>query len=290
VAKKLYVCITIPKAANRVFLRFHIKILNLKLYMKKIFTGMLLTLLMVGCKKEMDSSSGTEVKVKKEFDIQLWEKLTPTGSELQMIVNSIEPQACPNIHLDYYVSTTDNKVTVTLKSFSVPTSCTGPLTRTSDTLNIGHLPNGNYKLSINLKDVVLNNGSISVNPNLYVVDLQSENGISMPFKQLARIPENTIWGYVNHESSVTNKAQAFMDSLKTICQTTALLNGRYGHFDVVNESLKMPSTTQYTYPITTTFFFKYEGTEDKLNRLIQHFRLNTNALNINLSSQTGKQY
>jgi uncharacterized lipoprotein NlpE involved in copper resistance len=40
--------------------------------MKKIFTGMLLTLFMVGCKKDMDSASGTEVKVKKEFNIQLW--------------------------------------------------------------------------------------------------------------------------------------------------------------------------------------------------------------------------
>jgi hypothetical protein len=258
--------------------------------MKKIFTGMLLTLLMVGCKKEMDSSSGTEVKVKKEFDIQLWEKLTPTGGELQLIVNSIEPQACPNIHLDYYISTIDNKVTVTLKSFAMPSNCMGPITRTSDTLNIGRLSNGNYKLSINLKDVVLNNGSLSVNSNLYVVDLQSENGISMPFKQLARIPENTIWGYVNHENSGTNKAQAFMDSLKTICQTTSLLNGRYGHFEVVNESLKMPTTIQYIHPISTTFFFKYEGTEDKLERLIQHFRLNTNTLNINLSTQTGKQF
>jgi hypothetical protein len=179
---------------------------------------------------------------------------------------------------------------VTLKSFSVPTGCTGPLTRTSDTLNIGRLSNGTYKLSINLKDVVLNNGYLSVNPNLYIVDLQSENGISMPFKQLSRIPENTIWGYVNHESSVTNKAQAFMDSLKTMCQTTSLLNGRYGHFEVVHESLKMPATLQYTHPITTTFFFKYEGTEDKLDRLIQHFRLNANALNINLTSQTGKQF
>lgn len=258
--------------------------------MKRIFTGMLLTLLMMSCKKEMDSSSGTEVKVKKEFDIQLWEKLTPTGGELQLIVNSIEPQACPNIHLDYYVSINDNKVTVTLKSFSVPFSCTGPMTRTSDTLSLGRLQNGNYKFSINLKDVVLNNGSLSVNQNLYIVDLQSENGISMPFKQLSRIPENTIWGYLNYESAATNKAQTFMDSLKTVCQPTSLLNGRYGHFEVINESLKMPANLQYTHPITSTFFFKYEGTEDKLDRLIQHFRLNTNGLNINITSQTGKQF
>jgi hypothetical protein len=258
--------------------------------MKKIFTGMLLVLLMVGCKKEMDSSSGTEVKVKKEFDIQLWEKLTPTGGELQLIVNSIEPQACPNIHLDYYVSVSDTKVTVTLKSFVIPTNCMGAMTHTSDTLPIGRLQYGNYKFAINLKDVVLNTGSLSVNQHLYIVDLQSENGISMPFKQLSRIPESTIWGYVNYESSATNKAQAFMDSLKTVCQTTSLLNGRYGHFEVVNESLKMPSSIQYPNPITTTFFFKYEGTEDKLDRLIQYFRLNSNGLNINLTAQTGKQF
>jgi hypothetical protein len=258
--------------------------------MKKIFTGMLLTLVVGGCKKELDNSSTTEVKVKKEFDIQLWEKLTPNGGELQLIVNSIEPQACPDIHLDSYVSTTDNKVTVTLKSFVVPTHCAGPATHTSDTLSIGQLSNGNYKLSINLKDVVLNGGSLYINPNLYIVGLQSENGISMPSKQLARIPENTIWGYVNHESSAANKAQAFMDSLKSICQPTSLLNGKYGYFEVINEALKMPTTVQYRHPIAKTFFFKYEGNEAKLERLIQSFRLNNNALDINLTAQSGKKY
>ena len=81
-----------------------------------------------------------------------------------------------------------------------------------------------------------------------------------------------------------------MDSLRTICKTTSLLNGRYGHFEVVNDALKMPANIQYPHPITSTFFFKYEGTEDKLNRLVQHFRLNTNGLNINLTAQTGKKF
>jgi hypothetical protein len=258
--------------------------------MKKIFTGMLLTLFMVGCKKDMDSASGTEVKVKKEFNIQLWEKLTPAGGELQMIVNSIEPQPCPNTHLDYYVSIIDNKVTVTLKSFTVPTNCTGIAAYTTDTLSIGHLSNGAYKLAINLKDAVLNNGSLLVNSNLYVVNLQSENGIVVGSKQLSRIPENTLWGYVNYESSGTNKAQYFVDSLRTICQPILLPNGQYGHFDVVNEALRMPANIQYARPITTTFFFKYDATEDKLNKLIQYFKLNNNVLNIKIFSQTGKEY
>jgi hypothetical protein len=288
---KIFICLQpLFKAAILFFWRFHIEIKNLKLYMKKIFTGMLLTLFMVGCKKDMDSASGTEVKVKKEFNIQLWEKLTPAGGELQMIVNSIEPQPCPNTHLDYYVSIIDNKVTVTLKSFTVPTNCTGIAVYTTDTLSIGHLSNGAYKLAINLKDAVLNNGSLLVNSNLYVVDLQSENGIAVGSKQLFRIPENTLWGYVNYESSGTNKAQYFVDSLRTICQPILLPNGQYGHFDVVNEALRMPAKIQYARPIATTFFFKYDATEDKLNKLIQYFKLNSNILNIKIFSQTGKEY
>ncbi|MEN9609970.1 MAG: hypothetical protein RLZZ628_784 [Bacteroidota bacterium] len=258
--------------------------------MKKIFTGILLTLLMVSCKKDIDSASGTEVKVKKEFNIQLWEKLTSTGGELQMIVNSIEPQACPNTHLDYYVSMIDNKVTVTLKNFTMPTNCTGAATYTRDTLSIGHLSNGAYKLAINLTDAVLNNGSLVVNNNLYVVDLQSENGIAMGTKQLSRIPENTIWGYVNYESSGTSKAQNFVDSLRALCQNLSLPNGAYGHFEVVNETLKMPPTTSYAHPFTTTFLFKYNGEEDKVNKLIQSFKWTNNALTIKMFSQTGKEY
>ncbi|MEO0042068.1 MAG: hypothetical protein RL329_1516 [Bacteroidota bacterium] len=252
--------------------------------MKKIFTGVFLTLCLFSCKKDIDSTSGTEVKVKKEFDIQLWEKLSPNGGELQMIVNSIDSQACADTRLDYYVSIIDTKVTVTLKSFTIPTNCTGPKAKTSDTLLLGRLQNGVYKLSINLKDAVLNNGSLTVTNGLYIADLQSEHGFKMDAKQLTRIPANTIWGYINYDVASTQRANLFVDSLKAISQPTYLTNGQYGHFTVSNEVLTLPVN------VSKTFFFRYEGTDEKLEKLMQYFRFNNTTLNMKVFSQTGKQY
>ena len=245
--------------------------------------------LLIGCQKNVVTDI-TVVNVKKEFSIVPWEQLNIGGGKLQLIATSISPQNCTGTTIDYYSALVNDKLSFTFKNYIVPTTCDGVQKTVSDTLDVATLPNGTYKLHINLKDAVLNEGSLVVDDTHYQFSMSSENGIVLPNKTLLRVPSKAIWGYVGFADPNGNKANAALDSLKSISTPLYGIAGNYNYF-TLDASNQVDFVADNKKPNLIKFIFKLSQDDPTLSAAIARISsLYGQQVEIKVFTSEGKVY
>jgi hypothetical protein len=196
---------------------------------KKIYTLFALIILSsFGCNRNKESDK--IIDVEKEFTFQMWEQLDENGGNFQLIATTLQNQKCGGTHIEFSQNTIANKLTVTLKSLLQPSVCNGKLEPAVDTISLGNLTKGSYKLNINLKDAVLNDGALVVDDKKYTVIMNKDDGIVMPQKEILRVPKGAIWGFVAYENGQEAKLAKFNDNLLRIATPLSVAQGDYGYF------------------------------------------------------------
>ncbi len=234
-------------------------------------TGLLLCLVSVltlGCKRDTSDQSKI-IDIKKEFSVQPWEILKESGSEFGFVISSIEKK-CDGTKMRIVPNILQNGFTVNLQSFITPDTCFNSSDVVRDTVRISQFANGNYTLQINLKDVIINSGTLTVSDTKFGVQMLSSDGISVPTPELLRVPQGTIWGTVSYNSSQESAVSAFTDSLKTYAHNFSLVNGNYGYFQFTdNNFVPNAKTINPTFTNQRTYFMRLDKPLANLNNLMQ---------------------
>lgn len=260
--------------------------------MRKILTNTIILLIVTAigifsfsaCNKKANEDK--IIDVEKEFNIHLWEKLDGNGGNLQLIMSTIKNQPCGNTHIEMNTAVTDYKITITLKSLITPPACNNVPAPASDTLSFGNIKNGQYELNINLKDDILNNGTLTVNESAYKINLDKQDGISLITPELMRIPNGTVWGYVAYDGGQDAKLIKFFDNLNKIATSITMAPGNYGHFTISSTKVDIKESFDTKKQNTRQIFYKLNKSYLELVGLISEYR--AQGLDIKLLTYDGK--
>ena len=155
--------------------------------------------LTTSCSKN-NGDKETIVAIDKEFEIVPWEKLDDLGGTLQLRIATIQNQECGGTRINYATNSLNNQLTVSLKSLAYPLTCNGFAEPARDTINLSNLKKGDLPFNLTLKDVVINDGILHVEEGRYYFEMKKENGISMPKKEILRVPQGAIWGFISTDN------------------------------------------------------------------------------------------
>ena len=227
--------------------------------------------LATSCRKNIGDKE-TIIAVDKEFEITPWEKLDDAGGTLQLRIATIQNQECGGTHINYVTDATNNQLTVTLKSLAYPAICNGFAEPARDTIALPSAKKGDIPFKLSLKDVVINDGVLRVEDGRYAFELKKENGISMPKKEILRVPQGAIWGFISTDNGQDERFTQMIDSLKVITTPLSMVAGDYGYFTYNGIDLGIAAKFITQKPNIRRFIYRQTGTKDQLAATLKYFR------------------
>lgn len=262
--------------------------------MKKVFFYVLCfaasggIILSSACKKNSDFQ-GSLIDVPKDFNAKMWQLLTDDGGDFALVLSTTKAQACNNTVVNAYPNIYGSNVIVTIKDLTAPTNCLGTSDFARDTADVSHLANGKYNFQLNLKDAVFNKGLLSVTDTKYTLAMETQNGIIVDATDLMRVPNNIVWGLVNYDNGNDAQADQFLSDLKSVAHIISLDNGEYGHFQINNNTISLPTEAQTTRPNTKKFFLKLDNSITNLSDVVQKYRRQYGTkMNLTVNTWNGK--
>jgi hypothetical protein len=260
-----------------------------KKFTKKVLLilGIAGSLLLNSCDK--NSNKDKIIDVEKEFNVQLWEKLDDDGGKLQFVVSTVKEQSCGGTHIDMNMNQFNSRFVVTIKSLIYPRTCSGISAKVSDTLTIGSYAEGTYKMNINLKDIVLNEGLLTIEKGKFSMSMDKQDGISVSSTELLRVPSGTIWGYVSYDNGQEAKNIKFFENLGKMATPLSISNGNYGHFVIdANKNVDIKTSFDTKKQNIKKIFYNLNKPNIELENLILEYR--AQGLEIKMLTYNGKTY
>jgi len=211
--------------------------------------------------------------VEREFYIDLWEDLYPESRELVFKIETIKEQDCVNASISYNLNKTGNTLKLSLNNISAPADCQQGPARIFADASAGRISGGIYTMKLDLKNTVFNEGQLTVSGDAYRLDMNTEYGFTLRHKNLLRVPEQTLWGYVAYETAEQASVAAdFVQSLRDASTDYDFREGYYGYFSVETAA---PVSIHHEGPETAphqAFVLKYEGDGTAVRAQIDAFR------------------
>jgi hypothetical protein len=245
-------------------------------------------LLTTSCKKDI-SDKETIVVIDKEFEITPWEKLDELGGTLQLRIATIQNQECGGTRINYATNAFFNQLTVSLKSLAYPLTCNGFAEPARDTISLSNLKKGDIPFNLTLKDVVINNGVLHVEEGRYLFEMKKENGISMPKKEILRVPQGAIWGFIANDNGQDERYTQMLDSLKVISTPLSMPAGDYGYFNYTGTDIGIAAKFTTSKPNIRRFILRQTGTKEQLNATLKYFR-SVAGIDFLVFASDGKSY
>ncbi len=207
-----------------------------------------------------------------EFNVQLWEHLSPNGSAFSLIVETIHDQECLNSVIRNEVSILGDNLAVNLNGIEHPENCLEGNAPAVADVSFASLANGNYDIAINILSLIKNEGFIEISPSALKIKLDTHDGIHIENSQLNRVPNNTFWGYIALDKlELSTTTSGFLEEIEILKDDFDFVTGEYGHFKVM-EANAVDFEVNTIYPDYDKFIFKYSDEIEDLEEIIKEFR------------------
>ncbi|MFT4761197.1 MAG: hypothetical protein ACI9XO_003249 [Paraglaciecola sp.] len=250
-----------------------------------VFVGLLST--SFSCKVTNDED--TSINVDPIFNLEMVEDLQ-NNRELSFWVRSIELQECVNFTISYNLEKTTSEINIGLNDIIPPSDCIIGNEPAEAELKLGFLPLGRFfSTEFNLKNTVQNKGKLTINTDAYLLELESMDGLGSVTEKLYKVPNNLIWGYTayHNDAIAENVATNFQANLSELTSEKTLSTGYYGHFSIA-EDAALSFVQNPDFQKVTTFYYNYFGESQELIDLMEDYRSNNNANDIQFKIFTAK--
>jgi hypothetical protein len=257
-----------------------------------LFAGLLAFLFMVSsCKEDKLGDPIIVSNIKKEFYLDVSEILGPGQRTTQFKVQTIEDGECLNGSIDFDFTHVGNRLTVLLKDVVIPEDCIPGIAPSTADVTAGALNAGFYLFNFNLRNTVNNKGTLIVEDNRYLLELETEEGVILLHKEVFRVPENSIWGYLAYsEASQESDVRDFYEQISFHGVDPGLENGYYGFFTInsaaPNIELNNPPEAQFYEP----FILNYDGDWAFMKALVQDLSATYPEVSVKMFDDKGRSY
>jgi hypothetical protein len=266
--------------------------LNLLGQMKGVFKIGFLSMVMLwmgsACQLESLNDPIVVADIDDEFYIDLWETLG-TSPRFEIHIETIKDEECLNVVIDASPLKRPQTVNIRIDNIIQPADCIEGLAPAMAQLDLGSMPIGFYNFSIDLKNTIFNNGQLTITDERYSLEMETEDGIILVRSDLYRIPDQTLWGYVNFDLGQNDLAEAFTQELAAFADPFNFKRGYYGHFTINNDANDVTVTSQ---PIDFTllpFAQRYDRADEvAITQLVESYR--SQGLDIMLQNELGELF
>jgi hypothetical protein len=247
-------------------------------------------LLWQACNTDKTEAPILDTTVAKEYELNLWESLENSVRTFQIRASTIKSEDCLNYSIESAANRFGNSFEINLGKPLVPTTCERGFGPAKSYLDLGILTNGTYNLTIKLGQIVPSTGRLIVNNGSYYFYMPAPIGFKVKHNTLYRIPDNTIWGYIDYELTASPIVEQFLVDLNKISQDAGLSKGYYGYFNMLdNETIELEKvvTDRPIHPILRRF----QANDKDLENLIKSYRdRHGKSILINLRNTLGKEF
>lgn len=226
------------------------------------------------CRVEEDNGE-VVVTIPPEYAVDIFENRaaadgTPTFG---LWVESTEKYECPGYGVAAEVAVQNGSITVTILGVTKPAPCVGDSAPARQFIPIGDLADGTYKFNLSLRDVIENEGSLTVSDGLYTLSLPDAQGVVIENFTLSTLPDGIVWGYAATPDEASQPvADNFLTDLKTLTTENGLVPGFYSYFTI-------SGTGNITFhksvaPVGAAKYFvrRLSASPDALKGILQNYR------------------
>ena len=171
-----------------------------------------------------------------EFELRISELLGADDRDCQLVFNSVE-QYCDSTSILFQKTSSAASFGIELKAIAANNDCSAPSIRAFAAVSLGALANGNYDISIVLRDALTSTGQLMVSDEVYELQLFQKEGISLFNQTIRRVPEGLVWGEIWFDDAAEAKANSFLAEFAMRTQMVSLAQGNYGYFSFGKEGM-----------------------------------------------------
>ena len=257
--------------------------------LKSTSLGALVFLLIftIGCKDE-PIEEDVDVTIENEFKILLWESLEESNRIFNLNVETIKLESCENTLIDITPSIVGSNVSITIHDIPEP-ECSAPIFIANANVEIGSLNTQSYEMIVSLKNVIQNEGTLTVENDYYELIMKELDGIVIPEGRLYKVPQNTIWGYIaSDNSNADSVADGFIDELANMTNDQEYYDGYYGYYSALNNELTILNQ-DFLQSSVRTFGFSYQGDNSDLINIISTYRSQNSGVDFKIFTSKGEE-
>jgi len=171
-----------------------------------------------------------------QFEVSLWQRLTPNGAIPQLKIEALLPQDC----LDTEISITQSQSNeFFINEFNVPNPCNNPGE---------HYPlyyadiNSTQPISLDVFGNGTSAGEIKIDSDKVELSFDTQNLFLLSREELLLIDKNIYWGYFEiDDEAISDIAEARLT--QTIEQAFDIEEGDYGHFSWSENMVTLSEST-----------------------------------------------
>ncbi len=201
------------------------------------FASLLLlsSFLLTACRDQHLDEADPIFNIDPEFTADLFERRNAAdgSAEFGLLVESMTDCDCANCAVIAESNIVGDRISVRLLGIQKPDSCFGAPAPARAFVPIGNLADGTYQFSLSLRNVVTNEGTLTVEKGRWTLSMPAVQGIEFQNYVLDKMPENLLWGYAvtPTEKAITASKELLAD-LKKITTDPGLAPGFYSYFTV----------------------------------------------------------
>ncbi len=266
--------------------------------MTKVVTTFLVLVMFCtsACRLNDSSDEKTLVNVEDEFIIGMWENLSPINRSFRFVIQTISQQECTNTTINFSKEKQGQSLSFSLNDVQYPENCNPGQAPAHANIPFANLEPGSYKVSVYLKETIVNHGTLSVSSVGYQLQMNSEIGLRVADKQLLRIFDQSVWGYItytNPDDAIA--AQQARTEIVAGNEAQTYQAGNYGYFSLIidNSNSSNPTMLVPKEPINElyeSFLIKYDGDLNDLKDKLAALRATyAGQLEFKITNYTGEE-
>lgn len=261
-------------------------------YVSKLVPLLCLLLLVQACNTDKTEAPVLDTEVEKEYELDLWENLTNNTRTLEVRINTIKNLDCTNYTIESSLNRKGNNIEINLGKPQIPGICDPGTAVAKSNLILGSLPNGIFNVTIKLGQIVPSTGRLIASNGSFFLSIPTPIGFRILHNNLLRVPENTIWGYIAYDPTISAEVAQFLRELTNVSQTPDLAKGYYGYFNLLESGeMELGGPKVATDLPVQPILRRFQADDKDLEKLVQTYREKYGqALQIHLRNTGGKEY
>ncbi len=242
---------------------------------RPFFAFVCLILAFAACRVNDDEATEPTFTGDPEYRIDLFEQRdaadgTPTFG---LWVERLALSKCEGFGVDATLQVQNGRVEVKIFGVVAPSPCAGDSAPARQFLPIGFLADGTYEFDLSLRDVIVNEGSLTISNGRYTLSLPKAQGIEIGNFVLESLPDGIIWGYAATPDEASQPvADDFLTDLKTLTTEHGLTPGFYSYFTISGTGNVFFHSRIVPSGASKNFVRRLTASPDVLKGLLQNYR------------------